>query len=58
MYLNASSLSGIFLLKSETIGLPRFHLNMISVILDNSGLLRSHEGFRICRSKGSNTAVA
>ena len=26
MYLNASSLSGIFLLKSETIGLLRFHL--------------------------------
>ena len=30
MYLNASSLSGIFLLKSETIGLPRFHLFVVS----------------------------
>ena len=35
MYLNASSLSGIFLLKSETIGLPRFHLYVVCVRVSN-----------------------
>ena len=46
MYLNASSLSGIFLLKSETIGFPRFHLLLISFIFLQIVIVKL--GFAIC----------